>query len=248
MNVLIIEDEQLAAERLERLIKEHYPRYAIVDQIDTVRDSISTIQSTSSIDLIFCDIHLADGKCFEIFKEVKTKIPIIFTTAYDEYAIEAFDLNSVHYLLKPIDEDDLRKAISKFEDTKQDDHSIEKVLRQFIQEKPKRFLLKSGQRMIPKKESEIAFFFTQNKITQASDLSEGKMYFADYTLEQLETKILPKEVFFRINRKQIINKEAVSSIKPYKNQRLSLSLNIPSSQEFIVSREKVNSFKAWFTD
>ena len=248
MNTLIIEDEQLASDRLKRLIEKHYPHYQVVDQLDTVRDSVSLLSSSPNLDLIFCDIHLADGNSFEIFEQLKVDTPVIFTTAFDEYSIKAYDVNNIHYLLKPIDENDLIKAIKKFENTRSKEPSIEDVVKHLTEEKNRRFLLRSGQRFIPKKEKELAMFFIHNKVVHATDLSEGKVFMTDFSLEQLENELLPKRQFFRINRKQIVNKEAIASLRPYKNQRLSLSLAIPSSQELILSREKVNTFKAWFAE
>ncbi|MEO1254365.1 MAG: LytTR family DNA-binding domain-containing protein, partial [Bacteroidota bacterium] len=143
---------------------------------------------------------------------------------------------------------DLKKAVAKFEEGNNTVNSLEKVMQQFLVDKPKRFLFRLGQKMIPKKDDEVALFFISNKIVHATEFAEGKVYLSDFTLEQLENEVLSSEIFFRINRKQIVNKEAIASLKPYKNQRLSLSLKIPSTQELIVSREKVNSFKAWFLD
>jgi len=246
MNTIIIEDEKLAADRLNRLITDNHPQYEVLNTLDTVRGSIKYLASNhKNLDLIFCDIHLADGNSFEIFDKTKCDVPIIFTTAYDQYTLEAFDHNSLHYLLKPINEEDLSKAISKFENSRAD-QSLQKVLKHFVPGKTNRFLLKSGLRLIPKKESELAMFYTRNKVVHAADLSEGKVYVTDFTLEQLENDLLPRQSFFRINRKQIVNKEAITAMRPYKNQRLLLSLAIPSPEELVVSREKVNPFKKWF--
>lgn len=250
MRALIIEDEKLAANRLARLILKNHPSYEIVHTIDTVRDSVAYLKSNESmIDVIFCDIHLADGISFDIFDQVSVQIPIIFTTAYDEYTLKAFDLNSVHYLLKPIDEGDLNKAIKKLESFNEDYsyRDLQTILSRFGKDKTRRFLLKSGQRLVPKKETELAYFFSQNKVVHAADIQQGKVYMTDFTLEQLESELLSQHHFFRINRKQIVNKDAIATMRPYKNQRLSLSLIIPSKEELVLSREKVNHFKEWFT-
>jgi len=247
MKAIIIEDEKLAADRLKRLIEKSHPNYSILAVIDTVRDAVSYLkENQSQLDLIFCDIHLADGKSFDIFNQITCNVPIIFTTAYDQYSIDAFDLNSTHYLLKPIEEEALNKAIAKFELNQNGSQDIKMILDRFGPEKTQRFLLKAGQRLVPKKDSELAVFYTRNKIVHAVDLEEGKVYMTDFTLEQLEQELLSKSSFFRINRKQIVNKDAIRSLKPYKNQRLSLSLAIPSTEELVLSREKVNSFKEWF--
>ncbi|GAB4229541.1 MAG: LytTR family DNA-binding domain-containing protein [Ekhidna sp.] len=247
-SAVIIEDEPLAAERLANLIRNRHPEYHIQFFAETVRDSIEHLIQHQP-DVIFCDIHLADGISFEIFERIKIQAPVIFTTAYDEYTLDAFDINSIHYLLKPIDENDLAKALKKFE-AHHSDHSrdLDRVVRKMLTQKTKRFLLKAGQRIVPKKEDELAFFFIQNKVVHAADITEGKVYMTDFTLEQLESEMLSKDHFFRINRKQIVNKDAVVSLKPYPNQRLSLSLTIPCSHELVLSREKVNQFKKWITD
>ncbi|WP_424963473.1 LytR/AlgR family response regulator transcription factor [Ekhidna sp.] len=247
MKTIIIEDEKIAADRLKRIIANNHPNYEVLKTLDTVRDSVQYLSTHhDNLDLIFCDIHLADGNSFEIFKKLKCDVPIIFTTAYDEYTLDAFDVNSLHYLLKPIDQSDLAKAILKFEKTNSENSDIKTILDRFGPEKTKRFLLKSGQRLIPKKESELAIFYSKNKVVHAADLIEGKVYVTDFTLEQLEQGLLSQRSFFRINRKHIVNKEAITALKPYKNQRLSLSLAIPSSEELVLSREKVNPFKEWF--
>ena len=245
MKALIIEDEQLAADRLKRLVNQNHPNYEIVAILDTVRDSIQYLNAHhQSLDLIFCDIHLADGNSFDIFQQTNCKVPIIFTTAYDQYTFDAFDLNSLHYLLKPINEADIATAIQKFESQPETD-SLKEIFDRFGPVKTRRFLLRSGQRLIPKKESDLALFFSRNKVVHAADLNEGKVYVTEFTLEQLEQEFLSNDHFFRINRKHIVNKEAITSLKPYKNQRLSLSLAIPSSEELVLSREKVNPFKEW---
>ena len=246
MKTIIIEDERLAAKRLERLISSNHPNYEVLCSLDTVRDSIQYLSANqNNLDLIFCDIHLADGNSFEIFNKIKCEIPIIFTTAYDQYSLEAFDLNSQHYLLKPINEEDLAKALSKFEKNRPD-QNLKNILDRFGPKKTRRFLLRSGQGLVPKKESELAMFYTRNKVVHAADMHEGKVYMTDFTLEQLENELLSHQSFFRINRKHIVNKEAIKALRPHKNQRLSLSLEIPSSEELILSREKVNPFKEWF--
>ncbi|NQZ74823.1 MAG: response regulator transcription factor [Ekhidna sp.] len=249
MKVLIIEDEKLAASRLARLLLKVHPTAEIIHTTDTVRDSIQYLKTNNGqLDLIFSDIHLADGTCFEIFDTLDLTVPIVFTTAFDEYTIKAFDFKSLHYLLKPIEEEDLIKALKKFQRIGNEKNDIKEILNRFGKEQTKRFLLKSGQKLIPKKQSELAYFYSQNKIVHTVDITDGKTYLTDFTLEQLENDLLSNQDFFRINRKHIVNKEAIKEIKPYKNQRLTLSLAIPTKEEFILSREKVNHFKEWFIE
>jgi len=255
MRALIIEDEPLAAERLQRLIEDNFNDIEVLGSIDTVKESISYLtKNKENLDLVFCDIHLADGLSFEIFQNIEVDTPVIFTTAYDEYSIDAFKVNSIQYLLKPIQEKDVIEAIDKYEKYFSQRVSAPDFsqLRQFFKasehQQPKRFLVKSGLRLIPKKADEIAIFYTDNKIVHALDLNEGKIYLTDFTLEELEERHLDTSKFFRINRKQILNIESITSMKPYTGQRLSIDLSVRCNFDIIVSREKVTQFKKWFTD
>lgn len=250
MNVLIVEDEIFAAERLERILKKRFPYINVIGQTDTIRDTVAFLTNAAKEpDLIFCDIQLADGLSFEIFKQVQTEKPIIFTTAYEEHSIEAFNVNSVHYLLKPINEEALAAAIEKYEKVhgnKNQSLDMETVSK-LLPKKQKRFLVRAGIKLIPKKEEEISIFFIGNKVVQLLD-REGKSFLTDFSLEELEKEELSQDHFFRINRKYLVNKESIASIKPHENQRLLLTLNIPNRFELVVSREKVSEFKKWFLD
>ena len=254
MNTLIIEDEQLAVDRLSRIIHKNFDEISILESIDTVRDSVSYLADNSAeIDLIFCDIHLADGSSFEIFDQVDIDTPVIFTTAYDQYSIDAFKVNSIQYLLKPIKENEVVEAVGKYEKyhtitpkIKLDE--LRKILVNPKETEPRRFLVKSGLKLIPKKPDEIALFYVDNKIVYAFDANEGKSYMTDFTLEELEQKHLDDAQFFRVNRKQIINCDTITAMKPYPGQRLILDLSVRSTFDIIVSREKVTQFKKWFTE
>ncbi len=251
MNVLILEDEKLASERLKRIIKEIDPAINVACQIDTVRDAVDYLNSNQqNLDLIFCDIHLADGLSFEIFKQTVVDKPIVFTTAYDEYSIDAFQVNSIDYLLKPIKQEEVDRSLKKYGKIYSNPALNLSALQKFISEQPgnvtKRFLVRSGSKLVPKKMNEIGMVYIDNKVVQLQDFPEGKNYLIDFTLDEMINTQLDLALFFRINRKQIINIDAIDSIKPYFNQRLSLALKIPTNIEMIVSREKVNDFKKWF--
>ncbi len=254
MQVLIIEDEQLAADRLIHLIGKTDQEIHIFGHVDTVRDAVSTLtEHGDKIDLLFCDIQLADGLSFEIFEQIDFRKPVIFTTAYDQYAIEAFKVNSMNYLLKPIKEEELKRSLRKYHDIFRTytTFNIEQVKKLLNQDQPvqnKRILVKSGIKLIPVKLNEIALFFIQNKNVYAISAEEERQYLIDHTLDELMSDHLDPNHFFRINRKQIVNVENIVLIKPYLNQRLSLSLKVATDEELIVSREKVKDFRKWFVN
>ena len=253
MQVLIIEDEQLAADRLIRMIKATDPSIVIFDHVDTVRGAVSLLQQSGpEIDLLFCDIQLADGLSFEIFDHVNFEKPVIFTTAYDQYAIEAFKVNSMHYLLKPIKAEELKDSLDKYHriSKNQPSYGIEQLKRLFDDERrshEKRILVKSGVKLIPVKLSEIALFYIKNKNVHAVSYPEERRDVIDHTLDELERDQLDMSQFFRINRKQMVNLQDIVLIKPYPNQRLQLTLRVGSDVELVVAREKVKKFREWFT-
>lgn len=252
MKVLIIEDEQLAADRLQQIIEHTEHSIEVKGVMDTIRDSVGYLEDhQASLDLIFCDIHLADGLSFEIFKQIEVDVPVIFTTAYDEYSIDAFKVNSIDYLLKPIKAEEVAIALNKYQKFHQNHQEIDNSALKSLVNKikgpgQKRFLVKSGIKLIPKKMEEIGLVFIENKVVQFHDFPSGKAFMLDFSLDDLMSKELDPDLFFRINRKQIVNIEAIEEIKPYFNQRLSLTLKFPTSFDLIVSREKVNDFKKWF--
>lgn len=251
MRALIVEDEQLAADRLSSIINKIDKSVEVVAQLDTVRDTVAYLkQHQQDLDLLFCDIHLADGLSFEIFEQVEVETPVIFTTAYDEYSIKAFKVNSVDYLLKPIQEEEVRNSLNKyssfFEPNLKGLADLKSLFANSTKTQPKRFLVKAGMKLIPKKADDIAFAFVENKVTYFLDINTEKTYMMDFTLEELMSTQLDIQQFYRINRRQIVNIESIDVIRPYLNQRLSLSLKVHTNQELIVSREKVNDFKKWF--
>ncbi len=249
MNVLIIEDEHRAAKRMEKLLNELHPAAQVLKVIDSVEDAVNWFTQQATPDLVFMDIQLADGLSFDIFTKVKIESPIIFTTAYDEYAIQAFKVNSVDYLLKPIDEDELEQALHKFENLhfKQPVYSkafFTDLLRDISQQNyTQRFLIKTGQSFNYVQVEDIAYFFSDQSLSFIQT-KDGKKHAVDYTMDQLEELINP-EVFFRINRKLIIQIEAIHKVSSYFNNRLILQLRPKTEMEAIVTRERVKNFKKW---
>jgi DNA-binding LytR/AlgR family response regulator len=249
MNIIIIEDEKPAARLLQRKVEKL--GLQVNQMLHSVEESIDWFKINVHPDLIFLDIQLSDGLSFEIFENVTINSAVIFTTAYDEYALRAFKLNSIDYLLKPIDEDDLEIAINKFKsrniavpNLSLDFEMIKKMLVNPIdREFKKRFTIKLGQQLKMVTIDEIECFFSENKGTYLHTF-DGRNYLIDQTLEQLETELDPKE-FYRVSRKFIIPMKAIKEIQLYSNSRLKVILPTYKEDEVIVSREKVSDFKNW---
>ncbi len=249
MKVLVIEDEKPSARRLQRMLEKLNVEVTVM--LHSVEESIEWFANNEHPELIFLDIQLSDGLSFEIFESIDVKSSIIFTTAFDEYALKAFKLNSIDYLLKPIDEDELKLAVDKYKSLKPQSQNlqlnfddIKKLLVNPVErEYKKRFTTKIGQhiKMIPV--DEIECFYSENKGTYAHTI-DGRDYLLDTTLEQLEDELSPKN-FFRISRKFYININAIKDIISYTNSRLQLKLNSFKEQEVIVARERVKDFKLW---
>lgn len=249
MKIVIIEDEKPAARRLARMVEGS--GLMDIQLLHSVEESISWFRENAEPDLLFLDIQLSDGLSFEIFDSVAITAPIIFTTAYDEYALRAFKLNSIDYLLKPIDEGELEAAITKFRNqaaaatpVQFDFEEIRKLLiNPLDREYKKRFTVRVGQHLKIISVSEIECFFSENKGTYAAT-QEGRIYLLDLTLEQLENDLEP-ETFFRVSRKFYVNINHIKDIISYSNSRLKLVLNRFSESEIIVARERVRDFKTW---
>ncbi len=249
MNIIIIEDEKPSARRLQRMLKTLDFEAEIM--LHSVEESIEWFQNNEHPDLIFLDIQLSDGLSFEIFEAIDINSAVIFTTAYDEYALQAFKLNSIDYLLKPIDDDDLKTAVDKFKGRapqKQavtlDFNDIKKLLVNPIErEYKKRFSVKVGQHLKLINIDDIECIYSENKGTYAYT-SEGRNYLLDSTLDQLEDELEP-HVFFRISRKFYVNINAIKDMVSYTNSRLQIKLNRFNEQEIIVARERVKDFKNW---
>ncbi|WP_431135076.1 LytR/AlgR family response regulator transcription factor [Psychroserpens mesophilus] len=249
MSIIIIEDEKPSARRLQRMLTELQMEAEVM--LHSVEESIDWFQNNEHPDLIFLDIQLSDGLSFEIFETIDINSAVIFTTAYDEYALQAFKLNSVDYLLKPIDEDDLEKAVSKYKErvpsqqpVTLDFNDIKKLLVNPIErEYKKRFSVKVGQHLKLINIDDIECFYSENKGTYAYT-TEGRNYLLDTTLEQLEDELEPHK-FFRISRKFFVNVNAINDMVSYTNSRLQIKLNTFKEQDVIVARERVKDFKDW---
>lgn len=252
MNIVIIEDEAFAAEELENMILGLRPDTNLIERLEAVEDAIEWFEENEHPDLIFCDIHLSDGSSFEIFREVKVECPVIFTTAFNEYAIEAFKVNSVDYLLKPIKKEDLKKAIEKYENLKKNNLAGElQNLRNLLEnkhvsaknDKKARFMVKSGQSIQAIPSEKVAYFMAEEGVVLLITF-EGKRYVVNYTLDELEG-LLDEIKFFRANRQLIINIESIKKVNPYFKGRLQLVLAPATHDEPVVSSGKASKFKEW---
>lgn len=249
MDVIIIEDEILAAERLQALIKNYDASINVVAVLESIDESVQWLQSKPHPDLLFVDIHLSDGHSFEIFKKINLQKPVVFTTAYDNYALDAFHLFSIDYILKPVTAEALATAMNKFKSMATMaavNYSIlsETVKENFNTRYKNRFLAKVGQRSFFLQADEVAYFYAENKIVYLVD-KEGNRFIINFTLEKLEPLLDPVD-FFRINRKIIVHSKAIEQVKPYFNNRLKLSLKgIKADEDIVISRERVTDFKEW---
>ncbi|WP_027000293.1 LytR/AlgR family response regulator transcription factor [Eisenibacter elegans] len=246
MKTIIIEDEPLAAERLAWLLKQYDKSIDIMASLDSVEEAVAWLNTNPSPELIWMDIQLADGQSFEIFDQCVIDAPVIFTTAYDQYALEAFKVYSIDYLLKPIQPQALAQALQKWQRLSRfSPQSLEQIRAAFQPQRryKSRFLVKVGDKMIFKAIEEIAYFYAEDKTVYLVS-QENKRYVIDYTLETLES-LLDPELFFRLNRKFLARYEAISEVRHYSNSRLKISLNPRAALEVIISRERVLPFKQW---
>ena len=247
MKVLVIEDERPASQKLVRLLNEIDPEIEIMDVLRSVEQTVNRFSLRPDPDLIFMDIQLEDGLCFDIFEKCKIDVPIIFTTAYDKFALKAFKLNSVDYLLKPVNRDDLTNAIEKFNTIhrQQTDYArLESVIKQLQPPNKERFLVKIGAHYKSIPATNIHCFYIIERCTFLSTVS-GKSYSLDYSLYEIEQMVDPK-LFFRISRDFIINYYAIRDMIAYSSNRLKIILlNWTEKEELLVSRERVADFKKW---
>ena len=250
MKILIIEDEPLAAAQLASHLTALKPDAQILGVCDTIKSAVNWFQTNDEPDLAFFDIHLGDGLSFEIFEKVTFSCPIIFITAFDQYAIQAFKVNSIDYLLKPIERHELGKALEKFENltshkrNKLTPEILEGIVATYTQKKfKKRFLVKVGAHLRIVEIADILYFYSFQKGTYVK-LMDGKDYLLDYSLEVLE-EMLDPSLFFRINRKYIFALSSIKDVVAYSNSRLKLKTLQPSDNDFLVAREKVKAFKSW---
>lgn len=246
MKVVIIEDERPAAERLVHMLEQAVDGINIIARLESVEESINWFVANSSPDLIFMDIQLDDGVSFEIFESVRIEAPVIFTTAYDQYAVRAFKVNSVDYLLKPISRESLEAALKKYRQifgAGEVSEKITKVFEQLVNPWKTRFFVKIGTHFQSIPVDEIVAFFVEEKCSFLRTRN-GKSYAVDYSLDQLQKKVNPSE-FFRINRNFMVNIECITEIISYSTTRLKLKLLNLTDDGLIVSRDKASEFKLW---
>ncbi len=253
MNILLVEDEPLAARRLATLLREVAPEATVVGQTESVRETTRWLLANPAPDLLLLDIQLADGLSFELFQQVNIASPVIFTTAYDEYALRAFKVNSVDYLLKPIEKEELAAAVDKFRRTQSLATSapvteqLGKLLEAYgvkpVQHRS-RFLLKNGGRFDVVEIGEVPYLFAEDKVVFLVT-NQHRKFIVDETLDELERQLDPRQ-FFRLNRRYLARLEAIERIEPHFNGKLRVWLRQrPADEEIFVSRERADGFKEW---
>lgn len=247
MRVLIIEDEMMAQANLVRMLKSGFADMEIVNTIDSVRGAVDYLSTSPQLDVIFMDVELSDGVCFEIFRNVRVEVPVIIVTAYDSYAVKAFEAGSVDYLLKPVEMEALQRAVNRVRERKVSSIELEKILSLIGQEKSKTYKEKSivrcGDTIIPVQASDIAFFFSEDKSNYLMTLS-GERYMIESTLDTLEEELDP-EKFFRISRGCIVSLSAIKKVSRNVLGKLTV-ITVPESPvEMTVARSRVDNFMAW---
>ncbi|MGG9962021.1 LytR/AlgR family response regulator transcription factor [Ferruginibacter sp. SUN106] len=251
MKILLIEDEEPAAKRLQKMLAELEPGAVVEDNIVSISSAVKWFAGNELPDLIISDIQLSDGLSFEIFKAVEISCPVIFTTAYDQYAIEAFKVNSIDYLLKPIKKEELANAIAKYKKTKIVPPSIDinQLLKSFANPASaykQRFVVRYGEHIKTITIEEVAFFYTEDKVNFLTT-KENRRFTIDFNLDALESMLDPK-TFFRINRQYIISINSIAEMFAYSKSRVLVKLNPPAKHETIVSTERSADFKLWLGD
>ncbi len=250
MKALIIEDEMMAAKALQKLIGEVSPDTEIVDVLESVEESVEWLENNPMPDLMFMDIHLADGSSFAIFEKVNVTCPVIFTTAYDEFALKAFEVNSLDYLLKPISREALERAMNKFQTlagARFNADKIERLLEQLGEKKRYRsyFLLPERDKLVPLSTKDIAYAYIDAKSVKIVT-HEHKNYYLTHTLDDLMAQLDPV-MFFRANRQFIVSREAIKDVSIWFGNKLAINLNVEVPEKIIVSKAKVAEFKCWFS-
>ena len=248
MNVLIVEDEKPAADRLIKLLKETDAAINVLSIVVSVASSVKWLESNDAPDLIFMDVNLADGSSFEIFEKTKVNAPVVFTTAYDEYALEAFRVNSIDYLLKPVKKEELERAMARFRSM----HSLQQIqvdaLVKRIHQVPsyqKRMVIRYGEVIKMVDIAEVSYFYTEDRINYLCTF-DSLRYPVDQNLDELES-LLDPAVFFRINRQFIVNVNAIDRMQAWSKSRVKITLRPPSPHETVVSTERSPVFKEWLT-
>lgn len=251
MKALIIEDEKAAVRNLKALLKEVAPDTEVTEVLDSVTDSVAWFESNHAPDVVFMDIHLADGSSFEIFEHVRIDCPIIFTTAYDEYALRAFKVNSVDYLLKPIGATDLQRALDKLKTLHHTPYqsnalsALINALQKHERYKTHFLIPYKGDKLLPLAVDQIQYFYISDGVTKAV-VGPNESYVLPNTLDELADSLDPDR-FFRVNRQYLISRNAVQDIDLWFNNRLAINLKVPTEEKILVSKLRVNDFKAWFS-
>lgn len=255
MKIFIVEDEDLAVKKLKKTLQSVDEDATVVGEADSIKSSVDWLQSNPAPDLILMDIELADGQSFEIFNQTKVQSPVIFITSYDEYALKAFKVNSIDYLLKPVQKEDLQAALEKYrqmrslyKESQTPQMSMEMLVKELqqklnIKEYRKRFLVKHGQKLVSIETDDIAYFFSDGRLNFFKT-NDNRKFVVDYTMDELSDMLDPDK-YFRISRSYFISVNSVDQIHDYFGNRLLLHLKPASEKEAIVSREKVSDFKDW---
>lgn len=251
MKAVLIEDEKAAVRNLRALLGEVAPQVEVIAELDSIRDSVAWLGAQGMPEVVFMDIHLADGSAFEIFEHVRITCPIIFTTAYDEYALRAFKVNSVDYLLKPIGPEELRQALDKLillqGQAPADDRfgALIRTLQNRTRYKTHFLIPGKGDKLLPLSVEQVQYFYIADGIVRAV-LSAAESRMLPYTLDELAESLDP-DLFFRINRQYLVSRGAIQDIDLWFNNRLAVNLKISTGEKVVVSRLRVNEFKAWFS-
>jgi len=255
MNIFIVEDEELAVKKLKKTLMSVDGTANIVGEADSIKSSVAWLENNPAPDLILMDIELADGQSFEIFNQTEVSSPVIFITSYDEFALKAFKVNSVDYLLKPVQKEDLQLALEKYRNMKTlyargsgAEPSIDSLVKELqqklhLKEYRKRFLVKHGQKLVSVEVGDIAYFFSDGRLNFFKTFDNRK-FVVDYTMDELSGMLDPDR-YYRISRSFFISVDSVEQIHEYFGNRLLLNLRPAIDKEAIVSREKVTEFKNW---
>lgn len=251
MKAVIIEDERIAADLLKNIIKQLDEDIEIITTLQTIEDSVEWLNNNEHPDIMFVDIHLADGSSFSIFEKTEVRCPIVFTTAYDEYALKAFEVNSIDYLLKPINKDDLQRALNKYKNFKGDNKDLDykKFVNRFLSEGnvnnyKEYFLVPERDKLIPLAAKDIAYIYIDLRLIKAVTFS-GKVHYLNQNLDEIMNQLNPKK-FFRANRQYIVAHESIKDVSMWFGNKISLNLVIPTDEKIIVSKARVSEFKNWF--
>ncbi len=253
MKAVIVEDERAAVRNLTALLTDVTPEMEIIAVLDSISESVEWFKEHKSPDLVFMDIHLADGSAFEIFRHIEIACPVIFTTAYDEYALKAFKVNSVDYLLKPIGAEDVRNALKKLElfrsatgepESGEDIQGLIRMLRRQESYKTHFLVPQKGDKLLPLSVESVYYFYINEGIVKAVTM-EGKEYPVSHTLDEIADSLNPMR-FFRVNRQYLIARKAIKDIDLWFNGRLSVNLIVPVPEKILISRVRVAEFKEWF--